>query len=95
MIRNESDVLSSQLILEAEHLAWAKWPGERLYTYVDPKKVKTCLPFFRKPNPGKCFIKAGWTRMETVNEKGKTVWLTTQSGKVILEKLPCIERKMR
>jgi len=77
VFRNEGEVLSSELILEAEQLAWLKWPGERLYTYVDPKKVKTALWYFRKPNPGKCFIMVGWRRLEQM----------TKSGKVILEKL--------
>ena len=36
-------------------LAWQRWPGERLYTYVAPGKVKS-------PNPGWCFQCAGWRR---------------------------------
>jgi hypothetical protein len=54
IFRNEGDRLSSELILEAEKLAWIKWPGERFYTYVHPKKI-------RSQNPGCCFKKAGWT----------------------------------
>jgi hypothetical protein len=53
--RNESKRLSSELILEAERLAWERWPGERLYTYVDPRKI-------RSTNPGYCFLQAGWNR---------------------------------
>jgi hypothetical protein len=53
VFRNTSDVLSSQLILEAEWLAWTRWPGERLYTYVNPRKIKSA-------NPGYCFKMAGW-----------------------------------
>lgn len=53
VFRNEGDELSSLLILEAEQLAWGRWPGERLYTYVDPRRV-------RSGNPGYCFKKAGW-----------------------------------
>lgn len=53
VFRNEGPYLSSDLILEAEGLAWAKWPGERLYTYVNPKKIKS-------RNPGYCFKRAGW-----------------------------------
>jgi len=34
IFRNESPILSSTLILEAERLAHARWPAERLYTYV-------------------------------------------------------------
>lgn len=55
VFRNESDVLSSELILEAEQLAWNRWPGERLYTYVNAKAIQSS-------NPGFCFLKAGWKR---------------------------------
>lgn len=54
VFRNEGPVLSSILILEAEQLAWQRWPGERLYTYVNPHKIKSA-------NPGYCFKKAGWS----------------------------------
>lgn len=53
VFRNESNVLSSELILEAEQLAWRRWPGERLFTFVDPKKISSS-------NPGYCFKVAGW-----------------------------------
>ena len=55
IFRNERSDLyrSSDLILEAEQLAWTHWPGERLYTYVNAKKVKSS-------NPGYCFKRAGW-----------------------------------
>ncbi len=55
IFRNESPILSSTLIREADDLAWQRWPGERHWTYVDPKKI-------RSTNPGACFQKAGWTR---------------------------------
>lgn len=76
IFRNESNLCSSKLILEAEQLAWNRWPNERLYTYVDPAKIKS-------DNPGYCFKKAGWTLVR--NEQGKP--LLTKSGKLILEKL--------
>lgn len=53
--RNEGQHLSSWLILEAEKLAWSRWSGERLYTYVDASAV-------RSSNPGYCYIKAGWNK---------------------------------
>ncbi len=53
VFRNESAARSSDLILEAERLAWARWPGERLYTYVDPRAVAS-------RNPGYRFKVAGW-----------------------------------
>jgi hypothetical protein len=53
VFRNESPVRASVLILAAEEWAAKKWPGERFYTYVNPKKVKgTC--------PGYCFRRARW-----------------------------------
>lgn len=55
IFRNEGPVLSSVLILEACDLAWARWPGERLFTYIWDAKV-------RSSNPGYCFLKAGWRR---------------------------------
>lgn len=56
VFHNESEQLSSDLILEAEQLAWGFWPGERLYTYVNPRKI-------RSANPGCCFKKAGWYKV--------------------------------
>ena len=53
VFRNEGKARSSELILEAEGYARLKWPGERFYTYVNPKKI-------RSTNPGYCFKAAGW-----------------------------------
>ena len=53
IFRNEGPLRSSHLILEAEELAWRRWPGQRLFTYVWPAKVKSV-------NPGYCFKVAGW-----------------------------------
>jgi hypothetical protein len=44
---------SSNLISRAMELAWQRWPRERLYTYVNAKKI-------RSANPGYCFKRAGW-----------------------------------
>ena len=56
VFRNESTELSSSLIIEADELAFNKWPDERRhFTFVNPKKV-------RSTNPGYCFIQAGWRR---------------------------------
>jgi hypothetical protein len=65
VFRNESTALSSVLILEAEKLAWTRWPGERLYTYVDSKKVKS-------RNAGYCFKVAGWRNCGTT-KSGKLI----------------------
>jgi hypothetical protein len=56
IFRNESVFLSSDLIREACDLAWVRWPGERLWTYVNPRK----LPQGKRP--GYCFEAAGWAR---------------------------------
>jgi hypothetical protein len=66
VFRNEgSDAgRSSALIGAAMALAWERWPGERLYTYVDPRKVR------RKRDPGRCFLRAGF-RLCGVTKKGK------------------------
>lgn len=53
VFRNESPALSSDMILDAQWLAWQRWPGERLYTTIDAQKV-------RSTNPGYCFQMAGW-----------------------------------
>ena len=53
VFRNESQLLSSMLILEAERVAQCRWPGERMYTYVKPDAI-------RSTNPGACFKHAGW-----------------------------------
>lgn len=55
VFRNEGPTLSSDLIREADELAFKEWPGERHYTFVDPRKV-------RSSNPGYCFLMAGWRR---------------------------------
>ena len=70
--RNESALLSSDLIREACAIAWQKWPGERLYTYVNPRRI-------RSTNPGCCFIKAGWQRLP---------YRTKEKQLVILERWP-------
>lgn len=54
VFRNESSILSSTLILEAEQHAWSRWPGARLYTYVKTAAI-------RSTNPGYCYKCAGWS----------------------------------
>jgi hypothetical protein len=53
IFRNESPRLSSEIILEAERMAFEKWGPGRMYTYIDPAKIKS-------RNPGYCFKVAGW-----------------------------------
>lgn len=66
VFRNESKQQSSTLILDAEQIAWARWPGARLYTYVNAKKIKS-------PNPGFCFKKAGWTVCGTTKKRSLVI----------------------
>ena len=63
VFRNEGRRRSSDLILAAMHLAWRRWPGERLYTYVDSRHI-------RSTNPGYCFLCAGWRRCGRTKDKG-------------------------
>lgn len=53
VFRNEGSLLSSVLLNEAEEWAQKKWPGERMYTYVNARKIKSS-------NPGYCFKMNGW-----------------------------------
>ena len=55
VFRNESRILSSDLIREADSIADFCWPGERHYTYVRAEAIAS-------RNPGWCFICAGWKR---------------------------------
>jgi len=48
VFRNEGNVMSSLLIEEAVAIAQMRWPGERFYTYVSPRRI-------RSTNPGYCF----------------------------------------
>jgi hypothetical protein len=58
-------VLASELVGQACGLAWQRWPGERLFTFVDPSKV-------RSTNPGYCFLRAGFRRCG-VSSKGLVI----------------------
>jgi len=62
IFRNEGAGRSSDLIRAAMALAWSRWPGARLYTYVNPRRV-------RSTNPGCCFQRAGWRRCGTTKTR--------------------------
>ena len=74
--RNEGAGLSSDLIRAADAVAFARWPGERHFTYVHP--AKTAGRRSRRHGPGHCFIMAGWQIC------GITKW----NRLVILERTP-------
>lgn len=78
VFRNESTLLSSWLIEQACELAWQRWSGERLYTYVDPASILS-------NNAGYCYKCAGWQLVR--NEKGKPQ-RTKVKGLFILEITP-------
>ena len=67
IFRNEGPTLSSVLIREADELAAQRWPGERHFTYVDPGEIR------RKRDPGRCFIRAGWTLLKEPSPDGKRI----------------------
>jgi DNA modification methylase len=76
VFRNEGPTLSSHLITEAMGIAWRRWPGARLYTYVDAGKI-------RSSHPGYCFRMAGWTRAGT--SKGGLVVLEAPNREDVIE----------
>lgn len=76
LFRNEGHHLSSWLIQEADRLAWQRWPGQRHYTYVNPRQVAGGLP-------GACFLFAGW---RYVRAAGGHRYRTTK-GLFVLERL--------
>lgn len=77
IFRNDGGVLSSLLIREAIACTRWKWPDVPapalgMVTFVDASKVR------RKRDPGRCFVRAGFTRLEE----------RTESGLVVLQMLP-------
>lgn len=75
IFRNESQRRSSELILECERIAIERWGPNRMYTYVDPRKIISA-------NPGYCFKQAGWTNVR--NQDGSI--RISKSGQHLLEK---------
>lgn len=76
VFHNESSTLSSKLILEAEELAWNRWPNERVYTYVNPRIVQ---------GDGKCFKSAGWRKLKPRTKKHRLVVLEKLPSKYLLQ----------
>ena len=66
VFRNESSILSSELLRQADAVADFCWPGERHYTTVNPKAI-------RSSNPGFCFLAAGWRRCKHRTKSGLTI----------------------
>jgi hypothetical protein len=74
IFRNESPHLSSELIREAVAATRYYWqpPALGLVTFVDASKTR------KKRDPGRCFVKADFTRLRE----------TTKGGLVVLQLLP-------
>lgn len=66
--RREAGDLASVLLRQAMDLSWKRWPGQRFFSFVDPRKVK---PTMVRGHPvwGFCFYKAGW-RFAGLTKKG-------------------------
>jgi hypothetical protein len=72
--RNESALLSSELIMQAvaaTHWTWGQPPDLGMVTFVDPGKVR------KKRDWGRCFRRAGWSHVGF-----------TKGGLVVLQILP-------
>lgn len=78
VFRNESDAIASDLIVDAMQIAWRRWPASRLYTYVDPAKVRPTM-VRGYPVWGWCFYRAGW-RFAGVSKSGKIVLVNLGGG---------------
>ena len=72
IFRNESAHLSSDMILDAEEIAWRRWPQTRLFTYVKAEAITS-------RNPGYCFKRAGW-RQCGITKVNKLVILEKEAG---------------
>lgn len=77
VFRNESEIVSSRLIQEADAIADFVWPSERHYTYVNEARVKSKLP-------GECFRRAHWRYVRIGKRR-----LRTKSGLLIMERNYC------
>jgi len=73
--RNESESLSSDLIREAVAVTrwyWPDVPPLGIVTFVDVSKVR------HKRDPGRCYVRAGFTRLKE----------TTKGGLIVLQMIP-------
>lgn len=82
LFRNETNGrhLSSDMIREAVAITRWKWPdipSLGMVTFVDAGKTR------RKRDPGRCYVKAGWTRLREVTKQDKLIVL-----QVLPEEMP-------
>ena len=73
IFRNESTILSSLLINEAIKLTRIFFGNYPIFTYVNPKKIKSV-------NPGYCFKKAGFKQMSRTSKINKLILLINQNN---------------
>ncbi|AZO61740.1 MAG: hypothetical protein E5X23_09660 [Mesorhizobium sp.] len=59
IFRRETGGVASELLAAAMAIVWQRWPGERLFTFVDPREVEPTWSAGR-PTWGHCFYQAGW-----------------------------------
>ena len=92
IFRNESSRKASEIILEAEQMAFEKWGPNRLYTYIDPSKTETIIALrdYRKWGiqqgeriVGFSYRKAGWKPLVTKDGKQRV----SKDGKYLFVKL--------
>lgn len=82
VFRNEGNILSSELIKEADVLAWQRWEENRHYTHVNPREVS---------GDGYCFKAAGWQKLKEHTKKSRLIILETlrdNNNYRILDKQP-------
>ena len=79
IFRNESRRKSSDIILEAERLAFEKWGFNRLYTYIDPAKI-------RSTNPGCCYKMAGW-KFKRMSKGGKHLLVKYDDAAIVFREV--------
>jgi hypothetical protein len=77
VFRNEGKTLASDLIREADDIAFERWPGMRHFTYVNPAKIR------HTRQPGRCFLKAGW---RYVRDDSGRIMRTKRRNLIILER---------
>lgn len=82
IFHNESTRKASDILLEAERMAFERWGPNRLYTYIDPKQTKVIMRRGKRI-VGFSFLKAGWKPLVTLDGKPRT----SKDGKHILVKL--------
>jgi len=66
VFHNEGNILSSELVKEADILAWQRWKENRHFTHVNPIEVK---------GDGKCFKAAGWNKLRERTKKNRLIIL--------------------